>query len=407
MRDTVGAGTGRGPRLRWGRTARAVALAASTFALLASCTAPSGAPPTTSSFPVAPSIGSFIAVTRRTEAPVAAVLAWTVSDANGDDLTCRIDTEGDGVTDRTVRHCDSGDSILVSSSVAGTWHPVLEVDDGTSEPALASSTFTVTEGPAEDFTITLNLAPTMQPEYRAAFQGAADRWAGVVRAGLSDQQLTVPQDFLGWMPAFDGMVDDLLIVARDIEMDGPRGTLGHAGALLTREFGGQAYFGVMEFDTADLERLAASGRLGQVILHEMGHVLGIGANWALEGLVDDPLTNPSYNGAAGMAAWHELGGTGRVPLETTGGSGTAIGHWRESTFDTELMTGYSDPAEALSRLTVAALVDRGYGVDLGAADPYALPVPSAGLRVDAASDPGDHLHTDPMVPYPAGRLPGA
>ncbi len=72
-----------------------------------------------------------------------------------------------------MRDGDSGDSVLVSSSTAGTWHPVLEVDDGTSEPTPASSGFTVTDGPAEDFTITLDLAPTMQPEYRAAVRTSA------------------------------------------------------------------------------------------------------------------------------------------------------------------------------------------------------------------------------------------
>lgn len=336
-------------------------------------------------------------------------LAWNVTDANGDPLTCRIDADGDGITDRTVENCDNGDSVLVSFTTPGTRHPVLEVDDGTFPTVTATTEVTVTAGPAEPFQITLSLAPTMKPEHRAAFESAAARWSQVIRAGVPDQQLTVPQDFLGWIPAFDGVVDDVLIAARDTEIDGPRGTLGRAGALLARDTGRQPYFGIMEFDTADLERLAASGRLGSTILHEMGHVLGLGATWALQGLVDDIFTDPTYNGPAGVAAWHELGGTGRVPLENGGGSGTAIGHWRESTFDNELMTGYSDPNEALSRLTVAALADQGYGVDLDAADPYRLPTPpvAAARGGDpAAPDDGEHLHTDEVVPYRDGRLPG-
>jgi hypothetical protein len=131
-------------------------------------------------------------------------------------------------------------------------------------------------------------------------------------------------------------------------------------------------------------------------------VLGIGGNWLLEGRIDDLLVDPTYNGVAGVAAWRELGGTGGVPVENEGGLGTLFGHWRESVFDNELMTGYSDPDERLSRLTIAALADRGYGVDLAAADPYVLP----GL---AAARRGEDLgisHAEPVVPYPGERLPG-
>jgi hypothetical protein len=63
------------------------------------------------------------------------------------------------------------------------------------------------------------------------------------------------------------------------------------------------------------------------------------------------------------------------------------------------MTGYSDPDERLSRLTVAALADQGYGVDLGAADRFSLPVGSA-LRAPQA----DIGHTDPVVLLPPGTF---
>ena len=44
------------------------------------------------------------------------------------------------------------------------------------------------------------------------------------------------------------------------------------------------------------------------------------------------------------------------------------------------MTGYLGRRPArMSRLTIAALADLGYGVDLGQADPYTLPTPSAAV----------------------------
>ena len=41
----------------------------------------------------------------------------------------------------------------------------------------------------------------------------------------------------------------------------------------------------MQFDSADLASMEASGSLYGVILHEMGHVLGIGTSWAYRGLL--------------------------------------------------------------------------------------------------------------------------
>ena len=337
-----------------------------------------------------------------------ATLGWSVFDPNGDQLTCRVDLDGDGTFDRTIVPCNNASRVLIQADSPGTTHPVLEVSDGVSGSDTRTTTLTVTPGPSEPFDITLQLAADMAPEYQAAFRSAADRWAQVIVAGWPTEALTIPDGFLGWIPGYDGNVDDLVISARDLEMDGPSGLLGHAGALLTRSSTGQPYFGVMEFDTADLARLAELGRLQDVILHEMGHVLGMGTNWVFEGRIDDLLTDPSYNGPAAVAAWQELGGTGGVPIEDIGGVGTAAAHWRERTFENELMTGFSDPDERLSRITIGALADRGYGVDLDAADAYSLPSSSAAMRPVPSTPSGptaDVGHTEPLVPYADGRLP--
>ena len=72
-----------------------------------------------------------------------------------------------------------------------------------------------------------------------------------------------------------------------------------------------------------------------------------------------------------------------VPVANTGGPGTFGGHWRESTFDTELMTGFVDIGlMPLSKLTIACLDDMGYEVDYDAAEPYQIPaaVPLRAIR---------------------------
>ena len=134
----------------------------------------------------------------------------------------------------------------------------------------------------------------------------------------------------------------------------------------------------MRFDSADLTQMENSGELQDVIIHEMGHVLGIGTLWDNLGLIIDAgNNNPEFIGANAMREYATLKGLSNptsVPVANTGGQGTAGGHWRETVFDTELMTGYDDPGRnALSRLTVASLQDLGYQVNYDQADAYILP----------------------------------
>ena len=401
----IGDGSSRpdGTRRRTGRAALLGAAVAAT-AVLDACapTAPSGPP----ADPAPPTIHGFGLGAPRRAAPVVGSLGWNVSDPNPGALRCRVDVDGDGTFDRELDPCSSADRLLVSFDAPGTRTLTLEVSDSVFEPVVATTTVTIDPGPGETYQIDLRLDPAMRPEFRQAFENAAARWSEVIVAGAPDQQLDIPAGFLGWIPAYSGVVDDVLIDARDVPIDGPRGTLGRAAGLAVREGHWQPYWGLMEFDTDDLEMLQAQGRLGDVILHEMGHVLGLGGNWLLNGLIDNPLLDPCYTGPAGVAAYRELGGSGPVPLEHEGGLGTMWGHWRESVFERELMTGYLDSGtQYLSRLSVAALADQGYGVSLDAADDYELPVPPSDASLRSAPDPEDRLHSDPMEPLVVGGTP--
>ena len=377
-----------------------LAALAGTALLAAACTpAPSAPAP-----PGPPTVSAFRFLTPRNEAPVLGVLRFNVADPNNDALTCRIDIDGDGSIDRTFTPCTSADSVLVQIPNAESRTATIEVSDGEFAPVTASVDISVLPATAEDFEITLRLDPAMDPAFQQAFEDAALRWAQVITAGVPDVALDLPGGIVGWNLPFNGTVDDLLIDARDTAIDGPGKILGSAGGILIRPGNWLPYYGIMQFDTADLSSLAASGRLDDVILHEMGHVLGLGGSWALTGRINDPLFNPAYTGSAGIAAYAELGGTGLVPVENEGGAGTALGHWRESVFGDELMTGYLGSAPTkLSRLSVAALADQGYGVDLGAADPYSLP--GSSLRAGGAPDePVIELRTE-LVPPMLDGLP--
>ncbi len=129
----------------------------------------------------------------------------------------------------------------------------------------------------------------------------------------------------------------------------------------------------MRFDSADVMMAINNGSFQDMVLHEMGHVLGIGSLWAAFGLKDG--AGSAYFGQYGLEAYHQLGGPGSfVPLETTGGPGTAGVHWSEAVFGNELMTGFiSGPNNPLSRVTIGGLRDLGYSVDYGGATPYRIP----------------------------------
>ena len=125
----------------------------------------------------------------------------------------------------------------------------------------------------------------------------------------------------------------------------------------------------------------------------MGHLLGIGTLWDVNRslLTGAGTSDPRFVGVRGVAEWSTLGGSAAVPVENTGGSGTADSHWRETTFGTELMTGYISPgSNPLSKLSIASLADLGYHVNRSVADAYSLPAGSS-LRAGVASTPGVFL----------------
>lgn len=220
------------------------------------------------------------------------------------------------------------------------------------------------------FKIEVRFLGGLNTAQKKAFKTAADRWSRVI---VGD----VPSVVVG-----GEVIDDLLIEAQGVAIDGIGTILGQAGPTNLRpaSAGASAYLpakGIMSFDTADLQQMQSDGTLVDVITHEMGHVLGIGTIWTHKGfLAGGATSNPTFTGASAKKEYGILKGTGPapVPVENKGGPGTRNGHWRESVFRNELMSGYiASPNNPLSRLTVASLKDLGYVVDLNAAEPYSLP----------------------------------
>ena len=130
-------------------------------------------------------------------------------------------------------------------------------------------------------------------------------------------------------------------------------------------------------------------QLYAVLLHEVGHVLGIGTVWNLP---ESPVTlyqednkdKYYYTGTAGLREYKSYYPTSDlvgIPLEDDGGEGTEDSH-PEKDMDRviegkphpglkeELMTGWINSLVSLSRITLGFLEDIGYIVDYSKADPY-------------------------------------
>lgn len=239
----------------------------------------------------------------------------------------------------------------------------------------------------DPYNITLRFSGTLSDSQKAAFNNAAARWSQVIKTGFASTSLTLAADECDTgFAAFNGTVDDILIDAQVVPIDGAGGVLGQAGPCATRQSDNLTLYGVMQFDSADLASLETKGQLASTIFHEMGHVLGIGTLWnqggraLLQGATGD---NPRFVGTRAVAEWQTLGGSGNVPVENcldgsnnpipNCGSGTRNSHWREAIFITEIMTGYLDKgSNPLSRVTIGSMEDLGYTVNYGAADSFSL-----------------------------------
>ncbi|WP_420461614.1 Ig-like domain-containing protein [Candidatus Palauibacter sp.] len=317
---------------------------------------------------------------------------------DGDALSYTASSSNAGVAGADV----SGSSVVVSALAGGMATVTVTARDpgGLS----ASSSFSVTVETAEGrFQIELIFATSMTRTQRAAFVRAAERWMTILApTELPDARVNRTLD-CGDDPRFERYVetiDELMIVAAVAEIDGPGGTLAQANWCWARSGTLLPFYGRMEFDAADLDRLEQRGSLEETILHEMGHVLGIGTIWDRLGLLRNPasdteLPDTHFTGRLAIEAFNEAGGTGyrgaKVPVENMGGPGSRNGHWREIVLATELMTPYTDPGvpEPLSAITIQSLADLGYEVDSTVAEPYRLPGADAARAIDP----------DRLIPY--------
>jgi hypothetical protein len=238
-------------------------------------------------------------------------------------------------------------------------------------------------GSGGGFTLELRYTSPLSGTQLAAFGVAADRWNTAITGDVPDIFINLAANSCGAPhPAVSETVDDILIFVTVTSIDGPGKILGSAGPCRIRSGSNLPVIGVIYLDADDLAGLAASGLLDEVVIHEMGHVLGIGTLWPASLVTGSGGTDPFFSGPGAVSQFLAAGGSAYsgspVPIENTGGAGTKDAHWRESVLATEIMTGWINAGgNPLSRITIASLGDMGYQVDTGAADSYQLSSVSA------------------------------
>lgn len=226
---------------------------------------------------------------------------------------------------------------------------------------------------------------TVAASWQSEIYAAAGRWASVITGDLPDVVVNIPANACGMQhPAVSKTVDDLLVLVTITPIDGAGGILGSAGPCYVRSAGGLPIVGAVRIDEADMAYLENNGRLGDVLAHEFGHVVGIGTRWGTQ-LTGAGTTDPYFTGPTAISAFLGAGGSAYsgqpVPVENSGGAGTRDGHWRESVFNNELMTGWLDlGGNPLSGVTIGALEDIGYSVDFTYAEGFSLSPGAASIQ---------------------------
>lgn len=271
---------------------------------------------------------------------------------------------------------NSRESCLIDTPTAGDWFITVDTFSGFTDAELNADFTTSPAGYDIDVVFVDNGLNAAQ---QRAVADAVSKWETVVVGDLQPLALMLLE--CGG-ERINVVADDLYVTVATAVGDGLNGVLAFAGpcfirALAAAQDPGLSIVGSITIDSDDLAGagfLADTLVLKAVVVHELGHVIGIGTLWpsTIFGLLSGENTpDPTFNGPLAIAAYETVGGPAatELPVEVT-----IEGHWREDPFDTELMTPFINGAtDALSLVSAQSLADEGYTVDTTAVDAYTLP----------------------------------
>ncbi len=336
-------------------------------------------------------------------------------------LSATVMNSGDGASDSTtLRYYRSSDSTITTSdtqigtdavgalaaagtsaqsvdltapSTEGTYYYGACADTVTNESDTANNCSESVRVEVEEdrFDIDLYFTDDVEDKFRSTIRQAAERWESILaETELDDVTFSGPVKCMGLTSTSLGTVDDHAIIIHVDSLDGYLDTFAKARPCHARASDGTPVVSAVIFDERDIGRVWWGRRLYALAIHEVAHGLGFANTfWKGHDLFNTG-TDPHFTGALAVAAFNAAGGTSytgaKVPLESR------YNHWRQSVLDNEVMTPKLAVSGRipLSAITLQAMADLGYVVDLSQADDYELPGASSASDLGSDRDtPGD------------------
>ena len=224
---------------------------------------------------------------------------------------------------------------------------------------------------------------------RAAVEWGVQYWERILTMSLPNVDFSSEAGYCGGV-VFRDVIDDMRLYVK-VDRGGGSGTgaRGSAGACVVRSTSGLPAAGsvTLYVDENDL----SANSLRRLILHEITHALGFSRyrfhsanllrNPSLLKDGSDALGAPDthFVGQLAVAAFNAAGGSsysgGKVPIWNAQhrNGGVQDSHWRDSVFGNEVMGSSTDHTSKLSAITIQAMADLGYHVDVSQAESYTLP----------------------------------
>ena len=321
-------------------------------------------------------------------------------DPDGDPLTYEVVSDDPGIAEAGL-----SDGIATFAGMAeGTAFVTIRATDPEGLRAEQSVQVNViAPGDPEGFDIELAVVGDVSPFVEQRLRQAVERWRRIVaQTDFPDTAVLADDDLecFGVRPGFRvAEIEDLLVLATVTTDVNPR-FLAQGGACRTREGSHWPLLAVVKFNEELLHQTVAEGYLPAVGIHQIGHALGIGTIWDGLGLLRNSSrrnwgADTHFAGPLAIAAFDAAGGTAytsgaKVPVENRSFQDSNDLHWRASVMGNEVMTssaGLGAGSSPLSAITIQALADFGYTVDVTLADPYTVP-----LQAAATAEPaGDRI----------------
>ena len=260
--------------------------------------------------------------------------------------------------------------------------------------AFGDATLKVTAGeePQDTFALELVIVDEVTASQNGIITQAAERYESMIGLGDFDATVSLPADECApGMPELTSQaLDDISIYVMVGPLDGAGNVVGMSGPCLIRTgsggWAGMPALGAIVLDEADIAQLESDGVLEAVVTREMARALGFSpVAWNFHGFLQNPSlpedaepdADTHLNAPLVVAAFNAAGGEGYagtgVPIENGAMPGISDTHWRQSVFGDEVMTPYvTGDSQPLSRITLEALYEVGYELDVMMADPFTL-----------------------------------